>query len=798
MRQPHDDQVDVRFYEQDEQGPNAKRRRVEDDQYLEELAGDEEDFNKGLKDLEHDLESFSLPKDANDDPAVEGFFSQEERLRGQAAIIANLKANGGFPHRIRLPENASVASRVFAEKINQCLDEASLDPGNEQARKDLWRFYERSKIYIPDFLKLLPDPAWDLIWSSQAEISETNPSRASHLRRLSEDMVKAGRILDESQRFGKLEGMVLEGNTEEALQEWERAREAGDAGNPNFLEMGIRMYTYAGKLQRAEELLDVLFKLHSSWNPRIIMPVISASINTGGQEGVERAWSLYKTLKGRLSTSMTIEDFDDISMDFLHNEHKEHALAIFRDMMLFAELSEKQSQSLLQKMSQRLGTFLDRSGNADEANALSLQSISYLPRSYQNKFFYAKWLKRLIGMGELDSAAKVIELMYERGIKPDAKHLNGLVGAWLRSGVPTARDRARQMAWNMIEERLEHVQRRTAASKAAADIQRARVRVGAKDTKTVARDRKTPAATIETFCILLESYVRTGTADQVRQLRQLLEPAQLKMNSVFLNQILYHTATLHGSHEVWRQFLAHSATVTPDIESWICIWECMKSELRLTSNLNTWLTKPLVQTGPSVDHTFPTPRSLLRRMLSWHASLRGQDATNAHADMENDTYNDILRCFLMTRDLSGAYAALHALTRTLDVWPNSKTARMMVLQIAHMSTERSRRNRRLTKAPKADMEDKMGRTTAVLELVTQHRRQELLRSTGKTFEDLDELGQAEESLRSLLQFLWTLVKRREEVPEESVRRAAEDMGIVGLNGEGVRRCMDIWDPDKGR
>ena len=72
--------------------------------------------------------------------------------------------------------------------------------------------------------------------------------------------------------------------------------------------------------------------------------------------------------------------------------------------------------------------------NENDVNKVSLSVLKVLPRRFQNRFFYASWMKKLIGMGEVDSAALVIELMYERGVKPDSKHLNGIIAGWLREG----------------------------------------------------------------------------------------------------------------------------------------------------------------------------------------------------------------------------------------------------------------------------------------------------------------------------------------------------------------------------
>ena len=65
----------------------------------------------------------------------------------------------------------------------------------------------------------------------------------------------------------------------------------------------------------------------------------------------------------------------------------------------------------------------ESSKNVEDINSISLEAMTVMPRHFQNKYFYAKWLKKLIGMKETAAAAQVIELMYEQGIKPDALHV---------------------------------------------------------------------------------------------------------------------------------------------------------------------------------------------------------------------------------------------------------------------------------------------------------------------------------------------------------------------------------------
>ena len=88
------------------------------------------------------------------------------------------------------------------------------------------------------------------------------------------------------------------------------------------------------------------------------------------------------------------------------------------------------------------------------------QALGSLPFKWQNKFFYASWIKKLLGEGHTEYASKVVELMFERGLRPDAIHLNGLIGAYMRSGDSELQRQGEELGWSMIQKRLELVSQR--------------------------------------------------------------------------------------------------------------------------------------------------------------------------------------------------------------------------------------------------------------------------------------------------------------------------------------------------
>ena len=149
----------------------------------------------------------------------------------------------------------------------------------------------------------------------------------------------------------------------------------------------------------------------------------------GTKDSQNRAWRVYEALRSNLGSEITMEDFDDVTALFLDADLTDRALDVFKDLMLSGENPKKSSiaQDLVNGRSlvQKIRTRLDLEDS---------RTLAALPLPFNNKFFFGKWIKKLIGEGHLDAAKKVLDLMSMRGIRPDARYMNGLIGAFYRDG----------------------------------------------------------------------------------------------------------------------------------------------------------------------------------------------------------------------------------------------------------------------------------------------------------------------------------------------------------------------------
>ena len=470
-------------------------------------------------------------------------------------------------------------------------------------------------------------------------------------------------------------------------------------------------------------------------------------------------------------------------------------------MMLHGE----KEQSPTAEAFSRLSDFVGLTRSPRESTALSLDAIKYLPRKYQNKYFYASWLRKLLSENNFNAAAQVMELMYERGVKPDAKHANGLLSAWLRDPRKATQKRAEELGWTMVQRRLDFVRERGRTSsmdhsnvlalKSAAES-REGVQV------PVNISRPVPSATIETFCILLQFYLRRNRYGHVRHLRNLLAPAELMMNSFFMNHLLYAELRTQGSRSVWNRFAALAENVRPDMETWACLWESEKQH---------------VNDDDSLDFSgFPVPQELLRRMLSWLNTLHGQEKSNAYSDFDEHHYHDIVRSFCYARDPAGCFVAMHVMHHHFGITPSEPLLRTLLMMMTKLLPpnvanrerrvfpHRFARRRRKGPAAQEDFERDMAFATFLLDS-TWSTRKSALEEQGVLFDDLGPDLKALETHKVCLGILLRVMQEREKKESDdnddrAINRANDVINLaanrIGVGDLNVGQILESRLPDQ--
>ena len=485
------DDLVVREYEQDDINDPSTRRPVDhsEDPFIREahyLRTEMQRLDEELRVLKQgplgpDSEFIqSIPKDEREqllkDLEAEGL--QYESLKdfdirddlpldsSGKSLSSGVKSRGGVGELLGVTMRVADKSRAWVGEFNAALLKAQKQPDNPIAHLSLWKWYLRGQQKVPGFSNFVNEDVWQFLWQSQIK---TYP-RTKHIIVLAKDMMVAEVDLTHAQRLDYVDALHATGDTATALQEWEKektsiAERAGDSdaykATANldddlanvFWATGVKLYAAVGRPAKAE---TIAFKSlerrvstpEDSQALMILVDVIRAWAHSQRTDADIKLWSCYMLMREKSSeltkgTNLPAEVLGQITSVLLQTRRLKMALAVLQDMLAAHTGNPTVSNATMkQELSQKLTIADDSAANESIINQVGLASLLALPSRFKNKFFFGAWIKWLIGQDKVNDAALVIELMQEYGVKPDARHLNGIIGAWLRDGSPTARARA--------------------------------------------------------------------------------------------------------------------------------------------------------------------------------------------------------------------------------------------------------------------------------------------------------------------------------------------------------------------
>ena len=792
------DEPKVRWYEQ--LLPWSSKRRRVDPNNLDANENDEAKWLKRqIKQLSDELQEMESPAGGKTliEPLI-ATFSPEDQRKVRAAILqdeleekrkelevakvkrklAKLVPTKNELHiHWQLPPEQGTYLRV----LNTNIQKAAGNLEEQNLRKKLWKSYVHCKANLPPFLHLIPEKSWTVLWASHHTMSTDHPQWASRLITLSEDMLSAGKELNIYQRILYIESLRRqEGRQDEAISQWQKLK--GDIGEDKkaaeeYELLGVRMFASNGDPDRAEKIALNYLRPENSEDSRILIPILSEWAQRGDAIGIKHAWALYLRFKTQVGDNMSTEDYDNITLGLLNAGRADLALAVFKDMMLTGKQTDQGSIELYRNAASLIGKSQSTAITPEDLNKISLAGLIALPKRFQNKFFYGKWLKKLLGMGEADAAATVIELMYERGVRPDTKHLNGIVGAWLRTGNDRDRETAEKMAWAMIHERLDLVNRRghhdafnTPDMPSAKGI----------DVPRHLRRTITPA-NIETFAVLLQHYGRRGQDDNVQLMQKCLAMAEIAPNFYFINHLLYVDLRKGEHHSAWERYQRMFRNTRPDLETFACLWDCEKAHL---DNL-------LIR----AKDRFPHPRRLMSEMINWYSLLLPGERGLAQKEFTKELHNQIIRCFGQATDLEGLIAVLYAMKESFGIYPDEETARLVSLVVGRMGIGEDKKPR-AGRIRKVNPQRKANATRLMQAFaIIADQREKILAEAGlNDLQQCDADIQKEEGLYILTEFLRAILRRTtmdEDAVGANIKKAAREMGVSGVRMQDPLPSYDV-------
>lgn len=715
----------------------------------------------------------------NNDPAFKEYLSKlrEEREANQEMDVyerARKDLFGGADEdealHVGIPEHV----RVHMNSFNKIMRDVASQSKDHKSIGLFWAKYELCKKYVPGFLEEIPPQVWRILWLSQWAGNLILESRKSHLWTLVNDMIEVNRPLDHDQRLVYIEYEFSEGSKATAMKTWRRdysELKDDDPKRDEYRDLGVRIHVEAGLLAEAQDLIFGK-RRKSQIKASDVAILVAAKASQPDETSVKVAWSFYLDMRERLGDKIKLEDYDQIAMTFLGVNRPNLALAVFKDMVLSVRLQSNCPNTQIRSLG-LLQQLQNQAKDKQELDRISLESLASIPRQMENKYFYASWIKRLIGLNEVDSTIQVLELMFQRRVRPDARHVNGIIGAWLRGQDRDKHQLALQIGWSMVNERLKFVARRNNA--VAGNVK-------AVDSVDGGRlippyiSQNLPPANVETFCLLLLYYQRRSMTQSVEMVTNYIEEAEIAPNSFFMNHLIYAELRKQNIGKAWKIFESGTRMITPDLETFSALWSCEKA----------------FTTGHSAAAPeFPRSRRLYLRMSQWFQALQGRILKQTLESFSKEMYNEVVRCFCHQKDIEGTIVALYGLRDMFGAYPNPETERIVLIQLARMgegSVPRGRRGRAAHRfSANTNSVQDFAKITKIASLVKEQRIQAL------KLKDIDDSSlegkqRKEEDLYRIAELLRISLRHQagsdlEKVSpqEEHIGSVATEMGLPRVN-----------------
>lgn len=787
---PLDDEEEeaVRWFEQDVE-TGATRRVAGNPEELEAA-----ELRQKISALEKELSEY---QDQESDEDMLAAMEPEDRAKMEKALAARNQQQTELTDGLNVSLDMPPLTVPLLKKFNMSLREAALHPRSVARRKDLWRWYGRARHSIPALSSMIPKKAWQLIWDIQSVESHSNPERLHHMAQLLRDMTLVDMEIMPEQSLVLIETLLALDKHEEAVASWQYFFDSTSTPSEKLLALGVRLFAQHDRVAKANTIMMQLFDRYPEHNPRIIITLLSANLRIAKDE---TAFGCYVLMSQKLGEDMNMEDYDTVSLTFLEHNKKDYALAVFRDMMLRGPNKEVSEQffgasgqnDAYQEVFKRMELLTEGTNDMEDLNATALKALSALPMAWQNKFFYGSWLKKLIGMGQLEAATKVVELMYERGIEPDAKHMNGLIGGYFRSDIPELELRGEQMGWKMIQRRLE-VSYRNRCILRGENVEDIPPSIydttvdGVEGIEIPAHlARPVPVGTLETFNVLALYYSIRENWALISHLYRMTRPAKFRLDSAFFNHLLNMIFnTHHDETRLWQKFLSTAKHVTggPDIETYDILWTAQLEHLN-----------PKINRESKANTGYPTPRQLFGLMTSWWHSKDVRARSSLATDFTPEVYTKIISSFCLRKDFAGCLVALHGIARMYNVYPDPDMARVVLIAVSNMSeaeavTVRGRRGRQ-------QLPVSVIRLKAISKVMAElaNRRAKAAASHGTPIESLDVEARKEEALNLLSEFLRLVLIKQHGNSVDQAEKAIQEAAMACQSPDivtGDKDCSNV-------
>ena len=605
----------------------------------------------------------------------------------------------------------------YVKKFNIALENVGQGDTKVTTHLILWQWYLRCQQHVSNFSNVIPEDVWQVLWKSVLE----RAYRPKHVIVLAKDMQAADMELDGNQKLAYIEALLTENDAAQALTYWKGVQSCFKENSElsaRYWPIGVRLYATLGRPRKAQEVAFCALSDGRVTDGQILVAVLSAWANSSGPNVEEKVWACYLQLRSLMGDRMNVNLYQKISGALLQSGHADMALAVFKDMISSQEKSAVDSTDIYRQAIDHFQDVQPGAVTEEHINRVGLSTLTTFPKRFHNKFFFGSWIKMLIGRGEIDAAANVVELMYERGVKLDAKHMNGIVGAWLREGSLTARQKAEALAWSMVNARVELVKRRTqrtadvSFSTHCVDVAADGLGENTRHLPAFLR-RAAPPANIETFSILLLHYTRRSDTSEADKLTQVMTgPADMRPNSFIMNHWLYNSLRSADLQGVWDKYSSLKHEIRPDLETFAALWDTAKVQYDSSRIARA--------------EVFPHARILFAEMVNWLENLGKKQLAAAKEDFSKDLYETIIRCFQLSSDTNGLLCAMHGLKAKFNIYPDITTTRTIMFLVSRTLPKTVLTGPARMRQRRAHLQNSLKMISGILDAVAAQRQVDLI------------------------------------------------------------------------
>lgn len=476
---------------------------------------------------------------------------------------------------------------------------------------------------------VIPTAVWQAFWKIFSWEGPINTSRMARIKGLAQVMDRMGVSMTDEQQLLAIEATFVDGDPTRALNTWKRMVSTFDNKGlitMAYWELGVRMWSEYGDLQRAERASKTLLNRASPATPadsRVLLHLIRLYCKS--PKTADKGFELYRRMRDlaqRTDAPMNIEDYDDVISVFLSLGHTDYAMFAFTDMMF--------------------------------AGAVDLYGKTKLPSGVRNRFFFGKWLKRLIGAGDLDGAKSVLVFMQKNSVMAASVQVNGLIGAWLRSGTVQNRAQAEKLGLAMIESRRKFIELRQRNLQTEWPIRLTDDRVSTRNHK--GDDLKymmAPRATTETFVLMAENYRERGLFNQLEELFVAWKECEMPNDALIMNELMM-AAVAQGRGDKARELyelMVHDNDIVPNADTFTVLFASLPvNQVR----------KPVLSNDDAI-RSGALARSIYRDMISMTWVFQDSLWRTKKGLLSESQVKLILHSFRKAGDFAGVMAALEGL-----------------------------------------------------------------------------------------------------------------------------------------